>query len=113
MCCLAGLVCSVLWVFLHQCCVPKRLLKLFSPVVSAVSSLLLFQPVLNRDQPSQVSAAGAERSHISCEEADVLLSLQGSQLPWESVTLMNNSCPYLPTLREQGQGSSVLDPSAG
>lgn len=35
----------------------------------------------------------------------MLLSPRGSRLPWESVALMSNSCPYLPT-----PGSSAGSP---
>lgn len=113
----SGFVCSIL--ALSFAVFPKRLPKLFCPVVSAAAScswsnsccqssaLLGFNPCQAGLQQGQGGVVAPVKEQMCC-------FLHGALgLPWESVALMSNSCPYLPTPREQCWVSSVLDPNMG
>lgn len=108
-CCLAEHQ-SILWtsgLSCILCCVPKCLLRLSCPAARAMSrwsqcNLCWAEIAL----PSICrSAAWAGSSHVSWWR----LSPWGCQLPVGSITLMNNSYPYLPT-RGAVVWARVLDP---
>lgn len=89
------------------CCVPKCLLRLSCPVAHAMSRCSRCNLCWTEIALPSIcrSAAQAGSSHVSWWR----LSPWGCQLPVGSITLMNNSCPYLPT-RGAVVWARVLDP---